>query len=280
MSTTFNVYKRSRAKDAFVKIAEGLTGKGFVDLSVARSDMAQYQVTATDGIAEKFGEIVSLDNAYDLVEFLVDGQALSYPSTSILDMSSKNRVITKLGGVLKKDDLKFHYDGIIYFDGVSDGLSLSMPVLNTSDFTFEIRGVFHHAGSEAWSRIFQFGVEQTGYLSLFRSSSSNPAEYVLHCRTTGNVSTTILVLSRLVVSEVFIEICIMRKNGIFYAFVNGEPAGVNNSMVSYNITQTLLYLLRNNASDVDTKASIDAIRFTSYARYSAEGYTPIDFRFK
>ena len=102
---------------------------------------------------------------------------------------------------------------------------------------------------------------------------------MLHTRISGDIPTSLVDMSIFVNQSELVDVCVMRKSGVFYAFINGVIAGSNSAHLTHAITATTLYLMRNNTASSDTKADIDTIRLSSFARYDPAGYIPLNSRF-
>lgn len=266
-----------------VATATGITAKNYSDSTVTEGKDYCIRFESVKGVDKKLSSEISIDTSINEVDLLIVADATSFPSTTIVDYSKNMRAITRFGDTkIINTHALLYSNGTIYFDGNGDYLSSTVTQLNTLDFTLEVRVSMNHPSSNSFSRIFQFGSEATGYLSLFRNDATNPAGYTLHTRISGNVSTSLIILNASsqysIKNDVFAHVCVMRKNGIFYLFVNGNLIGSNASYTTHQITATSLYLMSAGAANYSA-GYLDSFRLTKFARYNTSGFTPPQFKF-
>lgn len=229
---------------------------------------------------EKLSEIKPFDALIDDVDLLIFADSPTFPSTNIVDSSKFSRAITKQGNISIINTIdKLYDDGWIYFDGVNDNLSASISQLGTSDFTFECFIVQDLVNSKSYGRLMQIGKNNAlGSILLYRQDVSNPATLTVAL---GNGSDYYyaVVGTKTLQNSIPNHICLMRKSGIFYLFINGDLDGSNNSHQTFSISNNPIFIGSNTDGIEEFSGYFSSIRLTKFARYNTSGFTPPQFKF-
>ena len=274
-------------------IATNLKTMYYVDVNTVKGSIYYYKVRAlrdnvkiiSDQIAMQAGDIF-----FSNVELLIFADAASYPSSSFVDSSVKARAVTAVGGIqMINTQTKLYDEGWVYFNNTGvyatadKYLTANLhSALNTSDFTFECFVKPDYEKSTEYSRIFAVGAHgANGMLSI--SKSGNP--WVLNIDTyNGGWSAGTAVATPPTMPDGQIRhICLMRKAGIFYVFVDGVLASTKSDAVNYSLSQTNVYIgthpFNNNTLFDSFGGYMSSVRITQYARYSDQGFSVPQVKF-
>ena len=206
------------------------------------------------------------------VKFLVFADAVSYPSKNIVDVTGKSTIVVGTPASIINNAGSKYDQGAIKIDAYAGqgGFTVTLPSnIGTGDFTFEThikRGVFF----SGWALKMGGTVSNGGFeantvsVQLF-SSSAFKLSLINNANTRIDSPFTIPISA----SE-YVHFCVMRKNGLIYAFVDGVLRG---SIGSPNH----LALNINNKVYVGHNEGVyylNSIRMTAVARYSETGFTP------
>lgn len=167
-------------------------------------------------------------------------------------------------------------DGVIYLSE-SGRYHATIPVLGTSDFTLEAFVILNKTNNE-WGRVFQIGPNGTlGGLYVYLIQNSANAGFQLR-NGSGyfDVTGSNLPLS----TSTWKHVCIMRKDGVFYAFVDGVRYRYDATQLTYNISHNTLYIGANATGSEYADISINSLRLTKVARYTVEGFDPPTDKFQ
>ena len=214
------------------------------------------------------------DIYFNLVDLLLIADQEN--GTSLVhDYSSNNRSVTTVG--IRQARPRFNESCCYFSQG--DSFSATINTLGTSDFTIESWVAPNDDLSADWCRLFQIGVEGAGYISLFRNASTSPMTYTLHARNASNTSLSLITTAPLhSKSYSYNHICVMRKAGVFYLFIDGVLAGSTANYASYSITHTGLYIMNQPSLSRKAPMLLDSFRLTKVARYDVTGFVPIEFK--
>ncbi|MHA3063080.1 LamG-like jellyroll fold domain-containing protein [Acinetobacter sp. ANC 4641] len=228
--------------------------------------LCRYALTGFNSPVSEFPTIAANDASFSSVDLL-----LIPSSTAMLDKSNNNRTITAVGLAYYVPEKKFD-DGVVFFDGDIDGISSTITALGTNDFTLEffinVKGT-----SKSFPRIGQIG----------SADSSNGCVFVTSIGTTwgtdfhfwvGSAYQAFVGFSGLNKYQWY-HICVMRKSGAFYVFVDGVLKASNSSAPfnTYNFTTTLLILGKGAVASSEVQSAYSGIRLTRIARYNTAGFT-------
>jgi len=245
---------------------------GYIDTDIVIDQSYYIRIGSVKNGIEKISNeihVITADIYFNSVDLLLIADQEN--GTSLLrDYSIKNRSVTTIG--IRQARPKFNKSCCYFSQG--DSFSATISTLGISDFTIESWFAPNDDLSEGWCRLFQIGVEGAGYISLFRNDSTSPMTYTLHARDASNTSLSLITTSPLhSKSYSYNHICVMRKNGIFYLFIDGVLAGSNANYVSLSINLNTLYLLRS-ATRHYMSAILDSFAVSKVARYEVTGFTP------
>lgn len=159
---------------------------------------------------------------------------------------------------------------------ISQGyIRADIPKLGVEDFTLEIKCIPINNGSYQWGRVFQIGRNGSyGGFVLARFNLENPMR--LTCETTGspiylnfynNPAHTLQ-------EGKYVHICVMRKDGIFYSFIDGvlKAAASDPNAKTYSIDQTVLSIGDNLSNGERLNLVIGSMRLSTSAIYPTEGF--------
>lgn len=279
--TTFTVYRREAGDtNPPMAIAAGLTSKEYSDATADLGETYLYSVGAIVNDLEKISDEKSFDTLIDKVDLLIFADANVFPSTNIVDSSKMPKTITKTGNVKIVNTVNKLFDeGWIYFDGVNDNLSVLIAQLGASDFTFECFIVQDLVNSKSYGRLMQIGPNNAlGSILLYRQAATNPATLTLALGN-GSGYYYAIVGTKVLQNGVPNHICLMRKSGIFYLFINGILDSSNNSYTTFSISNNPIFIGSNTAGLEEFSGYFSSIRLTKFARYNISGFTPPQFKF-
>lgn len=261
-------------------IATGITGKTYSDSTATEGKDYRVRFESVKGVDKKLSSEISIDTSINEVELLIFADSVTFPSTNIVDSSKIPKTITKTGDVKIVNTVdKLYDDGWIYFDGVNDNLSVPIAQLATSDFTFECFIIQDLVNSKSYGRIIQIGANNAlGSILLYRQATSNPATLTLALGN-GSGYYYVIVGTKTLQNGTPNHICLMRKSGIFYTFVNGMPDGSNNAYTTFSISNNPIFIGSNTTSTEEFSGYFSSIRLTKFARYNTSGFTPPQFKF-
>lgn len=239
----------------------GLFGSCRVTKGIARYALSGFSMPTSE-----FQANAENDPYFSSVDLL-----LISSSTSITDKSNNNRSIVAAGSAYYIPGKKFD-DAVIFLDGDGGGITAATSTLGTNDFTLEFF-INVKSSSKSFPRIGQIG----------NADSINGCVFVTTVGTTwgtdfhfwsGSGYQAFAGFSGLNKNHWY-HICLMRKAGSFYVFVDGVLKTSNSSAPfnTYNFTTTTLMLGRGAASSTDVQCGFSGIRLTLAARYNTAGFT-------
>ena len=274
-------------------IASNLPTMYYVDTTVVEGATYYYRVVAWRDAASKVsGEIATQagDLFWSDVELLIFADASVFPSTTIIDSSVKASPIIAVGGIqMINTQAKLYDDGWIYYDNTGSYATSNkyltadlQSALNTSDFTFECFVKPDYAKSTQYARLFAIGTHSTnGMLSI--SKSGNPWVLNIDAYNGGWSVGTVVATPPSMPDGQIRHICLMRKAGIFYAFVDGVLSATKSDLTTFSLNQTNVFIGShpfNNGTAFDSFGGyMSSIRLTRFARYSEVGFTPPNYKF-
>ena len=263
-----------------VPMATGIATKNYSDLTAVEGKDYRVRFESIRGVEKKLSGEISIDTSINEVELLIFADAVVFPSTTIVDSSKMPKTLMKTGNVKIVDTVnKLYDDGWIYFDGVNDNLSASISQLGTSDFTFECFIVQDLVNSKSYGRLMQIGQNNAlGSILLYRQAASNPATLTLALGN-GSGYYYVVVGTKTLQNSIPNHICLMRKSGIFYLFINGDLDGSNNSHQTFSISNNPIFIGSNTDGIEEFSGYFSSIRLTKFARYNTSGFTPTQFKF-
>lgn len=265
-----------------VAIATGITSKSFTDSSVELGNTYLYSIGAVKNGVEKIGDEISVfasnsDVYFDFNDLLVISSINKYPQ----DQSLNSRTFTMVSPSAKKDEPYFinglEDRNLMKHISVPTGLDTTNYSLNkrqlsaallTSDFTLEIvvnileypirnSALFLMGSGWGAGNGFLVGIDLTGRINLYPMNSgafTNPVS-----------EGPVISLNQ------FHHICIQRKSGIFYLYVDGLLVQTQSSNTSLSLSSSICYI---NSSDNyrSINACIANVRITTAVRYELSGF--------
>lgn len=251
---SYTVYRSESSMDINnlpTALATGITDKFYSDETVVDGVNYYYRVASVKGSARKLSsEIDVLAVGFSAVKLLIfaDGN-------TIVDSSLDERIINNNGVTLSATVPPKHDEKSLYFNG-SSYLSTSIYQLGISDFTLEL--FLRVTSGSSWSPIFK-----TSDLELLKRVESNRTTLLLSVKGVNVfVSDTVYVTNL-----TWCHVCLMRKNGRFFLFVDGVTSGDATSQSSYVLVGTDLIILNGFV------AYANSIRLSNVARYNETGFT-------
>lgn len=281
---SFNIYRSDSSMNTASMpepLATGILNNYYFDTSITIDETYFYRVGAVRGDQEMISSEVEVlagapvvnDPFWSDVELLIFADATSFPSTALVDSSSKARTVAKVGTptIVAPSITTPKFDaGSIYLEGVTDpedaiGVSTSLGI-GTSDFTLEcFVKIPTSPNSPFYSRLFDLNSIQV---------VTNGATYAQMCLQVGGSAQTVFTVG--VANGDWYHACLMRKAGVLHFFINGvlKWSGAN----TYSLTG-YAYVGGGGVSNRSFNAYINSIRLTKAARYSETGFTPPDSKF-
>lgn len=273
--TTFNVYRReSNDSNPPVVIATGLTSMSYSDNTAEFGKTYLYSIGAVKNEFEKVGSEIAVVASLQPSEILIFADASTFPSSVIVDSSVNGRTISNSNVKIVANTFGYSVfdSGLLYFDG-SSYINTSVSQLLTSDFTLEFK-IKASRNSGSFERVICFGTVNnapTSGLYIQQNNVSTLSVYGL----TGDFVIPVNVLN-----NAMQDVCIMRKNGIYYGFINGVQVVINNTSTSHSITQTNLRIGGfQSAYGQMFNGYLASIRLSKFARYNESGYIPPSSKF-
>lgn len=279
----FDVLRADEPMDVGVlpsPIATGLSTMYYVDTTVVKGETYYYRVVAwRDAVSKLSGEIATQagDLFWSDVELLIFADAPVFPSTTIIDSSSKQLVITRHGTTRIIAGQSPLDDGWIALDGGSNYISSNLSsALNTDDFTLEAYVQPNYSGATTYGRLFAIGTHTTnGMISV--SKSGTPWTLNIDVFNGGWWGGAKVANPPGLSDGVTYHVCLMRKSGKFYLFINGGLAATLDNMTSLSLSQQNMFIAThpyNGGSGFESFAGkMSSIRLTRHARYSTGGLT-------
>ncbi|MDQ8974615.1 LamG-like jellyroll fold domain-containing protein [Acinetobacter johnsonii] len=273
---SFNIYRSDSPMNPAsmpAPLATGITDNYYFDTGIIVDETYFYRVGAFRGNQELISSEVEVlagapvvnDPFWANVELLIFADATSFPSTALVDSSSRARTVYTEGSpqIIATEHL---YDaGAIYTTGsaVQEFGYYSDLGIGTGDFTQEcFLKVAPDAGTPSWATIFNLNS-----ISLQAHDDATFKKFRLYIGG-GNI-TNLTDLATSVKGE-WHHFCMMRKSGVLYAFINGvRLASVSNT---YSLTSFTLFGGGATASRT-VKGYYNGCRVTRAARYSEAGFT-------
>ncbi|MGE8653754.1 MAG: hypothetical protein ACN6NV_08415 [Acinetobacter gandensis] len=242
----------------------------YFDTDIEEDMDYEYRVGAVRGQQTLYSAIVSVsthtivvnDPFWANVELLLCADATSYPTSTYVDQSSKQRMLdpnNKAQIVEPNLSVPPYVDlGNFLIDGLTGKSigSYSSITIGTGDFTAEIYHYLPSSGAPSpwYCRWFDFNS-----LMLISTTAYNNVEL-------GGASYTVNWPG-----DRWFHLCLMRKNGVLYLFIDG------NLVISKANTTNLNSTVKFGGGGVSNRSLhgySNCFRLTSIARYAETGFTP------
>lgn len=174
-------------------------------------------------------------------------------------------------------------EGIMYFAGnnttsnnsENGRLSCNLSTaLGTADFTIELFGCFPINENTTISGANYIDIGRSGIAGSISFSNNGLANNPSLFTATGTSTNFTSVLKSTIThngKNKYDHYCLMRKNGVFYIFVNGALGGTHTN-TTYNIAPLNVYIGANGVNTTSITGYIDSIRITKSAIYNIEGF--------
>ncbi|MDM1757194.1 MULTISPECIES: LamG-like jellyroll fold domain-containing protein [unclassified Acinetobacter] len=251
-------------------IMTGLKSMYYVDTTFVLGRTAYYKIRAWQGVNYIVSDEIKLKDIYfDKVELLLLANVPIYPSTNITDKSSYARSLT-FSGVTIVSSLQTIDGGSFDFSNTS-GIryiqAASIPSLNLDDFTIEFFAKINSYTS-VYHRVLIFDTQEivsTGALQLQLADNGTFRWYINNGTIRqGGISSS-------AVGTELKHHCLMRKNGIFYYYIDGLLQSTYDQFLKYSITKNNFRLGGYSSNLI---GYISSLRITRAVRYNIEGFTP------
>lgn len=234
----FKVYKSLTPidiNDPPEPIAVDVNETFYIDADVALGDRFYYRVSATKNGIEKFSDQVigiagEVDEYFSYVELLIFADAESFPSIVFADKSNNNRGLVRYGDVkiVSQNGLPASYDdGWISFPIQTAARLYTNSIisaLGVADFTYEQFFLQPSGVTLGYNYLVFFGEQfADNVISILISPDQNiwvEGKFTYQNAIFIEGSTKFQFNTRN-------HICLMRKNGIFYLFLNGVRIGMS-----------------------------------------------------
>lgn len=274
----FNIYRSTNPMDTSnlpTPIATNISEKNYIDSNLAYGTTYYYRIGSIKGSAHKISDEVLIfagnDQYFNFVDLLIFADQMP-----IVDMSTQNRVITNSNVVLVDESVitpKFDNKSM-YFNNPSY-VRASLNTLGLNDFTAEFYLNYSSLPSGyTFCRLFSLGSTFAGLGNILISSEVKTG-------TKPSIQLNVYDGGWAEVKKVdafnfntWTHICLMRKDGIFYMFVDGILV-LSISNRTFVPIQNTAYLGADATNTGGLKGYINSFRFTNgVARYSTSGFTP------
>lgn len=265
--TTYNIYRRESIDEPKALIASDVVLKNYVDDTAESGKTYLYSVGAAKNNIEKISNEVRVITLLFIARLLIDSLTASV-QTNILDSSVDLRSISSSGPAYDYNLEMGSKWGALVWESARH--QVTIPQLTTQDFLIDCEYT-PIAGGANNGRILSLGSAQ-GALLLNKSSSSLISTLnVMVFTDTWYVAIT----STDTLNNGINRIRILRKNGVFYLYLNGVLQGIANTFSSFSITQTAFCWNGWNAGGVDYVHGVfGSVKISANIPTTTENYTP------
>jgi hypothetical protein len=251
-------------------IATSLKSMYYVDTTVVLGEVIYYKIRAWQGSSYIVSDEIKLKDIYfDKVELLLLANASSYPSTNITDKSSSARALT-ISGVTIVNTLQTIDGGSFDFSntsGVRYIQAASISQLNLDDFSIEFFSKIN-SYTDVYHRVLLFDTQEIVSIGAFHLQLADNGTFRWYI---NNGSIKQVGISSSAVGTALKHHCLMRKNGIFYYYIDGVLQSTYNQYLTYSITKNNFRLGGYTSNLI---GYISSLRITRAVRYNIEGFTP------
>lgn len=265
---SFNVYRSTSPisiDNMPPPIATEVSDNTYVDEAIVEGVTYFYRVASLKGETYKVSAEISVsaeagDEYFESVNFLIFADG-----TSIVDSSDNSKTVSNTSVTLvdssviapKYDDKSMYFNGSAY-------LTVAHDALGTSDFTLE--AFVRISSGTSWSPIF----ESTG-ISLMKRTETAMTRLLLSVNSVNIfVSDTVYITN-----NTWQHVCVMRKSGQFYLYVDGVSSGKNTAQNTFALAGTAFKIMSGLVG------YMNSIRLTKgVARYDTSGFTQPGEKFK
>lgn len=177
--------------------------------------------------------------------------------------------------------------GFMYLTGNSTGngnttngtITSTIDELKTSDFTLELLYAPDTYSTRCynWNRIILLGEGNTKGLLFARYNNETPYRISVQLNINGGGWSNYFNTTNALKDMEINHLCLMRRNGVFYLFIDGVLEAVDNAHLTYSIDGTGLRIGTNINNGEYTTGIYEGIRLTKGCRYPLEGFTPDEY---
>ncbi|MEG0130557.1 MAG: hypothetical protein RR677_03620 [Acinetobacter sp.] len=247
-------------------IATGLKTMYYVDESVIEGATYFYKIRVKRGVLSFVSEEVSIialqgDKYFQYVEllFLTDGVVKDYSN------HKRTPVVTGTYAFVPSTTIPLKYDDYSYDISDYGALDFGSITLGIDDFTLETY-VYSPPNSYIGTLFtllnatsFRFAASRSGFIGI-----TGPVYAEFPFSMTWNT---------------WNHWCLMRKNGVFYLYLNGVLCGQLNS--SYSLLPSTIRIFADSSRNETLRSDyMSSTRLTRFARYTHTGFTPPTEKFK
>lgn len=280
---SYNIYRSTSPMNIAslpAPLATGITTKSYSDTTVAVDNLYYYRVGSIKNSIEKVSNefvIETGDLYFNNVDLLIFADSKTLPTSTILDSSSKQRTITNNGATIQNvSGISPVFDNAILLLEPNDKMSCAISPLLTNDFTIEFFAAIPNSTSN-WPRLMTIGnyadvnsetnqlnfqFSDTGRLEVYGKSGANLMT---------SYDTIVAQQQKNFISTTLKHACFMRKNGIFYLFVDGILQSTNSRFTTYSIDKSIINF--HPVSSGSVNKYINSLRITNgVARYNTSGF--------
>lgn len=243
---------------------------GVIDSCRFTLGVARYNVNGYTPRTKPFEKNLTDDQYFNSVEFLIDASEQSENNfkSEIQDLSSKKLIVNRIGN--------FHTivplidKGFIWLKQNSY-FTISGQEFGKNDFTIECNACWGTQYNQ-WQTFFAAGpITSNGHIKMAFSNTNKIGLQFYN----DNTWTAVLPTGWTEVKEEndkrFYNLCAMRKDGVFYFYVDGILIG-SKEYPSMSVLNDF-YIGRNTNNENLYNGYISALRVTKYARYPINGYS-------
>lgn len=260
-----------------IPIISNIADKFYNDTDVINGQTYYYIVESILRGQHKFSEqiIVVASDTINL-ELYISGESKNSDDTKITNYSSVYK------NIIPRYDTKIVSSHMIEsgFSYLSNcRLSYTDTNLGLSDFTAElwVNPRVINSMYAPFLSIGDNGINGLVNLSTYVSMSEAKARIEIY---NGAYTTIVTSNKTLNYDNVYRHLCIMRKSGIFYLFVDGELQGSSNAYTTFNVTGSNVYVMGNNENSSTFNSYFGSHRLTKLARYDTQGFQKLKADYK
>lgn len=253
------------------------SNKGTYTLTLSDSDYL-YRISYVDiyGFTH-YSDIIQSDIGYD--PYINNAIAIvGSTDKTVSDLSKNNYKVTSSNALITPTSNSLMNGDTYAVFTRSSSVNLTIPQLNTSDFTLELWAYFDFSNSDNYSRLFAIGSVQKGHIHLCRdNSTSGTSKFLFEILDGQDANSNASSGFNQIASNTTIEektwhhFCIQRKDGVFYFHIDGiYQSSISNSK-TYSITLTDFYLGYNGSNGEYLCGGMNNIRLTKdVCRYNLD----------
>jgi len=281
---SYNIYRSTSPMNIAslpAPLATGITTKSYSDTTVAVDNLYYYRVSSIKNSIEKVSNefiIETGDLYFNNVDLLIFADSETLPTSTVLDSSSHKRNITNSGATIQNvTGISPVFDDAILLLESSDKMSCEISPLLTNDLTIEFWCAIPSSAGN-WPRLMTIGSSatissETNQLNFQFSDTGRLEVYgYTGSQTMMSYDEIVAQQQQSFISTRLKHACFMRKNGIFYLFVDGILQSRNTQFTTYSINKNIINFHPEISGSVNKY--ISSFRITNgVARYNTSGFT-------